>query len=111
MAHTPGPWFIKKAAYPSDGEFDYSVSTETGGKPYVILEAFGRVSEEIKPDAEANAKLCAAAPDMYAALEELKDYLNDRADCDSDQDGYIPNKEMKLLAEVRAALAKAGARS
>lgn len=41
---------------------------------------------------------------MTAALQECAEYFEDRADADCDQDGYIPNEEMKLLGEVREAL-------
>lgn len=43
------------------------------------------------------------------ALDECEDYFDNRADADCDQDGYIPNEEMKLLTLVRGALGKAGA--
>lgn len=42
---------------------------------------------------------------MRAALQECEAYFCDRADADCDQDGFIPNKEMSLLVEIRAALA------
>lgn len=44
-----------------------------------------------------------AAPTMLVALCEVEDYLDDRADVD---DG-IPNDAMRLLVEVREAIAKA----
>ncbi|MGN7750601.1 hypothetical protein [Sinorhizobium sp. 22678] len=47
--------------------------------------------------------------DLIAALQECEDYFDNRADADCDQDGYIPNEEMKLLQVVREALKKAGA--
>lgn len=68
---TPGPWATKSARIPVDGEFDWCVSTSIDGADYVIAEAFGRVAEQIRPNAEANARLMAAAPELYEALEEL----------------------------------------
>jgi len=41
---------------------------------------------------------------MRAALDECEDYFDNRADADCDQDGFIPNEEMKLLHVVRTAL-------
>lgn len=41
------------------------------------------------------------------ALTECEEYFDNRADADCDQDGFIPNKEMRLLAVVRNAIAKA----
>lgn len=46
---------------------------------------------------------------LIAALHECEDYFDNRADADCDQDGFIPNKEMTLLSEVREAIAKATA--
>lgn len=40
---------------------------------------------------------------------ECEEYFDNRADADCDQDGFIPNEEMKLLQVVREALKKAGA--
>jgi len=41
---------------------------------------------------------------LMAALLECDEYFDNRADADCDQDGYIPNDEMKMLTVVRAAL-------
>lgn len=38
------------------------------------------------------------------ALEQARDYFDNRADADCDQDGFIPNQEMRLLSEIDAAL-------
>lgn len=48
---------------------------------------------------------------LIAALTECEDYFDQRADADCDQDGFIPNEEMKLLQVVREAIAKAEGRS
>ena len=45
---------------------------------------------------------------MREALDACEDYFDNKADADCDQDGFIPNEEMKLLTLVRAA-SKAGA--
>ena len=37
-------------------------------------------------------------------LAEVEDYFDNRADADCDQDGFIPNTEMKMLQEVRDAI-------
>lgn len=63
---------------------------------------------------EANrkrAQIEAAAPDLLEALAECEEYFDNRADADWDaEDGFIPNKEMRLLSLVREALAKAEGR-
>lgn len=45
-------------------------------------------------------------PDLAAIIDQIEEYLEARMDADCDQDGFIPNEEMKLLIELRAALAK-----
>jgi len=47
--------------------------------------------------------------DVIDALERCEEYFDNRADADCDQDGYVPNEEMKLLQVVRDALKKVGA--
>ena len=61
----------------------------------------------------ANAHLIAAAPDMYAILDKIREHLDDIADADiPDPGGHtIANEEMKLLREVEAVIAKARGKS
>ena len=37
---------------------------------------------------------------MRAALDLVEDYLIERVDCDCDQDGFIPNDEMRLKMSI-----------
>lgn len=37
-------------------------------------------------------------------LCDLDEYFDDRADADCDQDGFVPNEEMKLLTRIRELL-------
>ena len=41
---------------------------------------------------------------MFRALNLVVDYLEDRIDADCDQDGFIPNDEMKLKNSIEYAL-------
>jgi hypothetical protein len=34
-------------------------------------------------------------------LSDLDEYFDGRADADCDQDGFIPNEEMKMLTRIR----------
>jgi len=68
---TPGPWFHSRAKTPVDGEYDWCVGAEIDGRKHVLIEAFGRVAEDVRPTAEANARLISAAPDLYEALENV----------------------------------------
>lgn len=48
---------------------------------------------------------------LLEALDECEYYFEQRADADWDaEDGFIPNKEMRMLSVVRAAIARADGR-
>lgn len=44
---------------------------------------------------------------LIGALQECEEYFDKRADADHDQDGFIPNEEMRLLTMVKEALDRA----
>lgn len=67
------------------------------------------VSKPEFADKHANVRLKSQVATLREALDECEAYFDNRADADCDQDGYIPNEEMKLLTLVRNALRKAGA--
>lgn len=98
---TPGPWSTKAARRPVDGEFDWGIVATIDGVPRIIGEAYGRASNNVRPNAEANARLISAAPDMAEALEKLLGWEDAiRA--------YIPNGGLtSALTYARSALAKA----
>lgn len=122
--HTALPWKVV-----SEPHFD-------NGNVYTSIQPVNVDEEAMKPLAMANGEfhICrmshTAAPwrfnyhranadfivkavnshfDLIEALDACEDYFDNRADADCDQDGYIPNEEMKLLQVVRGALKKAGA--
>ena len=64
MTYTPGPWKIVRAVISAE---DYAIVA--GG---IIAEVFHRIDDDAFADAEANAHLIAAAPDL---LELLKEWL------------------------------------
>jgi hypothetical protein len=77
-AHTPGPWYLD--AHDEKGWF---LLSESG--PDIMAEPFDC--------ADADARLIAAAPDMFDALQAIVDAYGDR--------------DTLLLAQCKAALAKA----
>lgn len=90
--HTPGPWeYRENCIYPTS-------------RQRCIARLDWHIRDEVD---DANARLIAAAPDMLEALYEAEEYFDNRADADHDETGFVPNEEMKLLAVVRAAIAKA----
>jgi hypothetical protein len=68
----------------------------------------GSIHDEINAIEAEVCKVLQVMDALVAALQECEEYFDDRADADCDQDGFIPNKEMRLLTEVREALAQAG---
>jgi hypothetical protein len=95
VAHTPGPWELRPG---DDGQCFADVWAPT-------WSAFARVVVKIRDDIDtrsdgvANARLIAAAPDLLAALELARSYVEFalREGMGEDQD----------LAAIDAALAKA----
>lgn len=61
MKHTPGPWEI--------GEYPHVVEDGLGEE--VALLSFRKGDEDDNPERDANGKLIAAAPEMYAALKRI----------------------------------------
>lgn len=43
--------------------------------------------------------------EIINTLNDCQDYFDDKADADHDGEGFVANKEMKLLASVKAAIA------
>ena len=89
--HTPGPWHCERAKIAIDGAYDYAIYTLADRQ--IIAEAFGRSDVTRFHNAEANACLIAAAPDLLAALKRTVEL--------ADAEGFA------VPAEALAAIAKA----
>ena len=84
---TPGPWKMYRNGY--------VLSEETGERvctPHSTLPEASKVSDHIK-DLKANARLIAAAPELYEALEDASDLL--------DRMGYLSSEFREVLAKAR----------
>ena len=107
--YTPAPWTTKLSyAKDADGRLDVGIAAtlmDRVGTPTVLIAgAFGRVGQDIWLDAEANARLIAAAPDLYEAIKGSMEYLEEQfGDCD---EGC-----KCIMHDLRAAIAKAEGRS
>lgn len=88
--HTPGPWTIRE---PNGAGHGFSIPE--------IGAWFGTLAWE--PETMANARLCAAAPDLLEALEELRSAV---VDLDQDEESSVTHCE-NLLRKARLAIAKA----
>ena len=89
---TPGPWVVDDPARP------WNVR---GPKGLVARMVYERASDR---EGNANARLIAAAPNLYAALEAINARLS--ANPERTLDGAIRDMDW-CAAEARAALAKA----
>ena len=87
--HTPGPWL----AYPSNEPMQTNVGLPDSAIGHAI--AFGNSQEE----ADANARLIAAAPDLLTALEHLL--------ADAIALGIHQSEYSGVVIEARAAIGKA----
>lgn len=102
MKHTPGPWNTYSEEGDRNGVFKHSVCAYDGN---IMSETHTCVAEargDSRERAYANARLIAAAPELYSALERLiHSYRAVLARC--------PVRDVtETIAEVEAALAKAG---
>ena len=100
-AHTPGPWTCRVL------NSDDTVAVIRAGTLQIAAIGYAPGFAE-----EANARLIAAAPDLLAALRQVLEVLEGRADVRDGEDGMqLPNEAMSILNEcgdtMRAAIAKA----
>ena len=65
--HTPGPWKVKH----SETKDSFNVIGTIPGRLYKVCRCPYLRQEWDKKEAEANAKLIAAAPELLEALQEL----------------------------------------
>lgn len=97
MKHTPGPWRVSVEKYPEPRKV--KVGTGEDGW-WGVASAFGDTQEE----AEANARLIAAAPDMLEALTTLVHRVQKM-----EGPQMLPKSRVSfLLTDALAALEKAG---
>lgn|SRR4051812_43419633 len=89
-AFTKGPWQAFRDSDVGRWLIDTAPGVESTNQ-YVIAD------DIIGPDAEANARLIAAAPELYTAVVEL--LMTD--------DGDLPDSHAKAVGYAKAALAKA----
>ena len=102
--HTPGELTFRRATRPDNtGGYDYAI---VDAENKIIAETFAHVDYatgatsvyEERP-AESNARLFAAAPDLYEALQRVKNWSNEH--------DFLP---LRLVLAINTALAKAEGR-
>ena len=96
--HTPGPW-----------EALGLTIAESAGQHRDIAECFScheHTVEISEPEAEANARLIAAAPELCASLEHVRDFLLIVANEGANQ-VFLERNAREMIAKHDALLAKA----
>jgi len=103
--HTPGPWKIRRASnlqIPLRNSV-FCLEDEADELNIGLVSTWADDKEDAV-EAEANARLIAAAPDLLEALEDIANDYAERFDMDSQS----TNPGMKVVVEnARAAIAKA----
>lgn len=106
--HTPRPWVFRverEATENSSARFFIDGNAGTARGRWVIAETKALLPLATE-EAEANARLIAAAPDLLAALRKVESYLGDVCD----QGVLDLHPVFKLWNQVTAAIAKAEGR-
>ena len=104
---TQGPWKVEKELFAKSYQWLISYDAKDKGRGIAIAETIGATGKEL-----ANARLIAAAPNLYAELEKLIDEIETLM---SDSDA-MPYSSLHIICEeglmpntktARAVLAKA----
>lgn len=66
--HTPGPWEVVHAEYGIVVRTESPTKTKYGASRYAAIGGFDRNEPDQLAEAQANARLIAAAPDLLEAL-------------------------------------------
>jgi hypothetical protein len=109
-AHTPGPWIAREW----ECHAPTTVGVEIDGRFAPIATAKSVEGYYSKPEALANARLIAAAPDLLALA---KQYASECGECDGkgtvterDEGGWLlDTKPCPDCSDIRAVIAKAEA--
>lgn len=103
---TPGPWEASQVDIYDEDPRRWSVLAGGGQNEatYFIATIENGLPGEIMATEEANARLIAAAPEMYAALEM---FLDAQSDYETNAPDIAARKHEAALELARAALAKA----
>lgn len=107
--HTPGPWFWKNATATSGKLNTVSVQEIYADRGEHIYEMVAYTTENVFGSdtriggTDANARLIAAAPDLLDALHSALPFVEDALDSQY----YKAESVRKVLAQIRAAIAKA----
>ncbi len=104
--HSPGPWEYYERLSASENHKGWSIAAiKANGRRVIVGEVYPQYEEEGGPpgkNAEDNARLIAAAPELLAACKEAFEHLMD------DLQDYGTEDARPIVEQLRAAIAKAG---
>lgn len=101
--HTPGPWWLGR-----DPSHFGSLTSITGGSDSTGgIRSVAEVGGLDIDEAEANARLISAAPDMLEVLKKLDDLRNEWRNNDNFSSIDYMDEIDNLAEDIRAAIAKA----
>jgi hypothetical protein len=111
---TPGPWHYRPQKFDDWGYVRASAEAD-GFHPFICQAKDVRTTDDDEKEARkngtdpwaANAHLIAAAPELYEALEEIRDMLWSRPDISDRLRPLMGFAEEATNQKARAALAKA----
>ena len=96
--HTPGPWGAIKLNSAPLGAWAVNAPGYCGKAPLVCALEHSKSGPILHAESEANARLIAAAPDLLATLQELRESANYWSEYD------VP---LGIVDRIKAAIAKA----
>jgi len=112
--HTKGPWTIDNGPKSLDADHRlFEIHSLTGGKTNdgnVIAIVVGDIFDHtvpLKNQAEANARLIAAAPDLLEACKKAYNTLSEARDLATDDENFDPTDIDDTLNKIHAACSKA----
>lgn len=106
VAHTPGPWQLEQiplAAMDDSEGWARDARFWIVGGPLGEVLGVVHVRPRLAAEADANANLIAAAPELLAALKAAESALAVKASLRDSEQLYVAN----VLADVRRAIASA----
>lgn len=106
-SHTPGPWHIGIG-----GMLHANRVWTKDMRPVVNLCSMGTAPADLDPEAQANGRLIATAPDLLAALKEMGDWIAGglQASDEAWPDAQCLKHTEEIAARARAAVDKAEGR-
>ena len=104
--HTQGPWNSRRQYLGGEGKFTPYVSQGDSAKVLCFMNLSGAYNGYYEQDqAEADAKLIAAAPDLLAALEGILPFIPKSSVSDGGASKY--SAAVVAADAIRAAISKA----